>query len=314
MYSIKSLLPATTYLGLHKEQDEIALVYLLQFVEEHVPRMLKSLHRNEPWVPHTRLICGNHALTQLQMTGTNSQETVIGLFDKCITPMGKRAIKERLLSPYSHARDIQMRLEEVQDYVQWTEEKTKIMERQLRFMSDLPRLHRKVLCGTIVSQEIASLFQTYSAMNVIMTHVTIHTTLKEPCTQEQWKEYNSVFHHHFTEEKALIANADQTAFNTVNYVEIGQKEKEIQEIHQQIQALRVSVAKQGGVAEDAIRLEEREREPYGFKGSSITIHQLKRNVAQLPEGTTFSELKSGGWVDCKRLQQLNKSLQLDVVQ
>jgi DNA mismatch repair ATPase MutS len=199
-------------------------------------------------------------------------------------------------------------LEEVKDYLQW-EEKTKIMERQLRFMSDLPRLHRKVLCGTVTSQEIASLFQTYSAMNVIMTRVTIHTTLQEPYTQEQWEEYNNIFRHHFTEEKALIANADQTAFTTVHYVEIGQKEKEIQEVHQQIQELRVSIAQQGGVAEDAIRLEEREREPYGFKGSSITIHQLKKNVAQLPEGTTFSELKSGGWVDCKRLQQLNKSLQ-----
>jgi DNA mismatch repair protein MutS len=309
IYSIKSLLPATTYLGLQREQDEMALIYLLQFVEEHVPRMLKSLHRNEPWIPHTRLICGNHALTQLQMTGTNSQETVIGLFDKCITPMGKRAIKERLLSPYSHANDIHKRLEEVKDYLQWTEENTKIMERQMRFMSDLPRLHRKVLCGTIASQEIASLFQTYSAMNVIMTRVTIHTTLQEPCTQEQWKDYLAVFRHHFTEDKALIANADQTAFNTMNYVEIGQKEKEIQEVHQQIQALRISVAQQGGVAEDAIRLEEREREPYGFKGSSITIHQLKKNVVQLPEGTTFSELKSGGWMDCKRLQQLNKSLQ-----
>ena len=309
IYSIKSLLPATTYLGLQREQDEMALIYLLQFVEEHVPRMLKSLHRNEPWIPHTRLICGNHALTQLQMTGITPQETVIGLFDKCITPMGKRAIKERLLSPYSHANDIDKRLEEVKDYLQWTEEKTKIMERQLRFMSDLPRLHRKVLCGTITSQEIASLFQTYSAMNVIMTRVTIHTTLQEPYTQEQWEEYLSVFRHHFTEEKALIANADQTAFTTIHYVEIGQKEKEIQEVHQQIQILRVSIAQQGGVAEEAIRLEEREREPYGFKGSSITIHQLKKNVAQLPEGTTFSELKSGGWVDCKRLQQLNKSLQ-----
>jgi len=309
MYSIKSLLPPTTYLGLQKEQDEIALVYLLQFVEEHIPRMLKSLHRNEPWIPYVRLICGNHALTQLQMTGTNVQETVIGLFDKCITPMGKRAIKERLLSPYSQAREIQLRLEEVKEYLQWTEEKSKIMERQLRFMSDLPRLHRKVICGIITSQEIAALFQTYSAICVIMSQVTIDTILQEPYTQEKWAEYISVFRHHFTEEKALVANADQTAFNITHYVEIGQKEKEIREVHQQIQALRVSIAQQGGVAEDAIRLEEREREPYGFKGSSITIHQLKRNVAQLPEGTTFSELKSGGWVDCKRFQQLNKSLQ-----
>jgi DNA mismatch repair ATPase MutS len=69
------------------------------------------------------------------------------------------------------------------------------------------------------------------------------------------------------------------------------------------------MAQEGGVAEDAIRLEEREKDPFGFKGSSITIQQLKKKIAQLPEGTTFSELKSGGWIDCKRLQHLNKSLQ-----
>ena len=133
--------------------------------------------------------------------------------------------------------------------------------------------------------------------------------LKEPFTANEWSKYNDVFHYHFTEEKALAANADKTAFNIVHYVEIGQKEKEIQEVHKEIQALRLQIAQQGGVAEDAIRMEEREKEPFGFKGSSITIQHLKKNVAQLPEGTTFSELKSGGWVDCKRLQQLNKTLQ-----
>lgn len=309
LYSIKSLLPPTAYLGLRSEQEEIALVYLLQFVEEHVHTMLKSLHRNEPWTPHLRLICGNHALTQLQMTGSQMKESVIGLFDKCITPMGKRAIKERLLSPYSAATDIQLRLQEVQEYMQWSEEKIKTMERQLRFMSDLPRLHRKILCGLITPQEIASLFQTYHAMSVIMTKVTTNTLLKEPFTQEQWASYNEVFEYHFTEEKALAANADQTAFNIAHYAEIGQKESEIKAVHQEIQELRALIAQQGGVAEDAIRLEEREKEPFGFKGSSITIQQLKKHVAQLPEGTTFSELKSGGWVDCKRLQQLNRTLQ-----
>jgi len=309
LYSIKSLLPPVTYLGLRSEQEEIALVYLLQFVEQHVHTMLKSLHRNEPWTPHVRLICGNHALTQLQMTGSNQKESVIGLFDTCITPMGKRAIKERLLSPYSDATEIQLRLQEVQEYMQWPEERIKIMERQLRFMCDLPRLHRKILCGSITSQEIAALFQTYHAISVIMKKVTANTLLKEPFTDEQWMKYNDVFAYHFTEEKALAANADQTAFNTVHYVEIGQKEKEIQTIHQDIQALRLQMAQQGGVAEDAIRLEEREKEPFGLKGSSITIQQLKKRVTQLPEGTTFSELKSGGWIDCKRLQQLNKTLQ-----
>ena len=309
IYAVKTILPIKTYLGLRSNQEEIALVYLLQFVEEHYPSMLKSFHRNEPWIPHTRLICGNHALTQLQMTNqTNVSESVIGLFDKCITVMGKRSIKERLLSPYSDATTIRNRLEEVKEYVRWPEEKTKKLLQHLRFMFDLPRLHRKLLCGLITPPEIAGLFQTYSAAHMV-TQLTKNTLLEEPFTEEEWQTYQGIFQTHFTEEKALQANQDQTAFNAETYPAIGSKEQEINTILQRFQMLRRQIAQQGCVQDDAIRLEEREKEPYGLKGSTITLQQLKKNVKELPEGTKLNELKSGGWIDCTELQKLNTSLQ-----
>jgi DNA mismatch repair protein MutS len=264
IYSIKSVLPAKTYLGLCSDSEEMALLFLLQFVEEHYPSMLKSFHRNEPWIPQARLICGNHALTQLQMTGINPNETVIGLFDKSITPMGKRAMRDRLLSPYSEASEIRSRLNEVQEYMKWSEDKTKTLERQLRFMFDLPRLHRKVLCGLVTPQEIAGLFQTYSAIQVIMKNVTNNTSLKEPFTEEQWNNYLNVFKTNFNEEKAQNANGDMTAFNTDKYKEIGEIEKQIKQSLTGFQMLRSEIATNGGVQEDAIRLEEREKEPYGL--------------------------------------------------
>ena len=309
IYSIKSVLPAKTYLGVRSEAEEMALLFLLQFIEEHYPSMLKSFHRNEPWIPQARLICGNHALTQLQMTGTNPSETVIGLFDKSITAMGKRAMRDRLLSPYSEADEIRSRLKEVQDYMAWPEDKSKTLERQLRFMFDLPRLHRKVLCGLVTPQEIAGIFQTYSAIQVIMNKVTNDTCLKEPFTEEQWSNYMKVFRANFTEEKAQKANGDMTAFNIDKFEEIGKKEKEIQEALEGFQSLRKEIAINGGVQEDAIRLEEREKEPYGLKGSTVTLAQLKKNIKNLPDGTKISELKSGGWIDCTKLQQLNTKLQ-----
>ena len=307
-YSIRSLLPPRTYLGLRTESEELALLFLLQFIEEHYPSMLKSFHRNEPWVPQARLICGNHALTQLQMAGFNQTETVVGLFDKSITAMGKRAMRERLLSPYSEATEISARLNEVKEYLVWPEDKTKVLERQLRFMFDLPRLHRKVLCGLVTPQEIAGLFQTYSAIHIIMKQVVKHTILKEPFSEADWLNYLDVFRAHFTEEKAQGANGNMTAFNTEKYKEIGEKEKEIQFVLNGIQTLKHEFAENGGVADDAIRLEEREKEPFGFKSSTITLQQLKKNISKLPEGTKFSELKSGGWIDCTRLQQLNTKL------
>jgi DNA mismatch repair protein MutS len=309
IYSIKSVLPPKTYLGLRSEAEEMALLFLLQFVEEHYPTMLKSFHRNEPWIPQARLICGNHALTQLQMTGLNANETVIGLFDKSITPMGKRAMRDRLLSPYSDAAEIRSRLNEVQEYMGWSEDKTKMLERQLRFMFDLPRLHRKVLCGLVTPQEIAGLFQTYSAMAAIMRHVTAATCLKEPFEQEQWSTYLNVFRANFNEEKAQQANGDMTAFNIEKFTEIGEVEKQIKSCLEGFQTLRKEIATNGGVQEDAIRLEEREKEPYGLKGSTVTLQQLKKNSKNLPEGSKISELKSGGWIDCTKLQQLNTQLQ-----
>jgi DNA mismatch repair protein MutS len=309
IYRVQSILPVRTYLGLRTDQEEQALVRLLQFVEEHHPSMLRAFHRNEAWTPHTRLICGNHALTQLQMTAANPAESVLGLFDKCITPMGKRAIKERLLTPYSNATDIRARLQEVQNYMTWPEEKQKQLERQLRFMFDLPRLHRRLLCGVIAPMELANLFQSYSAIEAIMLKVTTETLLQAPFSLQEWSAYLKVIRTHFSEEKAQQASADLTAFCAETYPDIGQKERDIQQLHQALQQLRRDIAKGGNVAEDAIRVEEREKEPFGLKGSTITLQQLKKNLKQLPEGMRISELKSGGWIDCTKLQQINTALQ-----
>jgi DNA mismatch repair protein MutS len=308
IYNIRCILSPKTYLGLRTEYEELSLLYLLQFVEEHYPSMVKSFHRNEPWVPQARLICGNHALTQLQMTGQNLNETVIGLFNQCITPMGKRLIRERLLSPYSSSTEIRQRLFEVQDYLLWPETKQKILERQLRFMFDLPRLHRKILCGLITPQEINGLFQTYSAIKIIIQSVSEGTLVTPPFTQDMWTTYISIFQEQFTKEKAEQSSQDLTPFNILTYPQIGILEQEIASTLEQFVALKVELCKKGGIQEDALKLEEREKEPYGLKGSRIVLQQLQKNAKNLPEGIKISELKSGGWVDCVKLQQLNTEL------
>jgi DNA mismatch repair protein MutS len=309
IYTIRSILPPKTYLGLRTESEEMSLLYLLQFVEEHYPSMLRSFHRNNPWIPQARLICGNHALTQLQITGSNLHETVIGIFDKSISVMGKRAIRERLLSPYSIPEEIRLKLQEVSNYMTWSEENTKQLEKQLRFMYDLPRLHRKILCGLITPQEIAGLFQTYNAMHHIMKNITVNTLLHIPFTEEEWMNYQTMFRIHFSEEDAFHSDNNRSAFNNDTYPEIGKKEKEIQEILEKYQLLRSIFVQKGGVAEDAVRLEERDKEPYGLKASSVTLQQLKKKLEELPEGTKITELKSGGWIDCAELQRLNTRLQ-----
>jgi len=300
-YQPPTMLPIRTYLGLRALEEEYALLYLLQFIEEHDATLLRCLHPNESWNPHATLLCGNHALTQLQMPA------VLALFDKCITVMGKRAMKERLLRPYSDATTIRSRLAEIQEYERWPESTHHRLERQLRFMFDLPRLHRKIQCGTVTAAEMVGLFQTYAAMEVIRQDIP-GSSLSPPWTEEESHAYQRVLCLHFHQEKAQRANADVTPFSSETYPDIAQEEKKIQEVLQEIHQLRRHLALQGAIPEDSIRIEEREKEPFGFKVSSVILQQLKKKMSQLPEGTRCSELKSGGWVECPALHRANHTL------
>ena len=316
VYAIRSLLPPRTFLGLRSEQEELALVSLLQYVEEHSPSMLCSFHRNIPWTPETRLVCGNHTLHQLQMTGPNLQETVVGLYSKCLTPMGKRHIKERLVNPLSEPTEIQRRLDEVTHYLtQWVDADYATLEKHLRSMYDLPRIHRRLLCGQVTASEISHLFETYHAMECIQTQLTPQTPLSPPYTTAEWQAYRAVFHKHFDEDKSRQASGsiDITPFQVAHYPDVGEKEAEIKQIMEELYQLRRAIAVVGSVPEDAIRIEERSAnsngEPYGFRASPVTLQQLKKHIAKLPAGSKIAELKSGGWYTCTALDQLNTRLQ-----
>ena len=295
VYTIASLLPVRTYLGIRTQEEEYALLYLLQFVEEHYASMVTSLHRNEPWVPNTRLICGNHALSQLQMSGEHG---VLSLFTTCITAMGKRGIRERILSPYSDAMTITKRLEEITAYVSWSPIEGARLDRQLRFMYDLPRLHRKIICGSITYDEISGLFQTYRSIQQTMNLLN-GTRLEAPFSHKDLSVYLALFQTHFTDNKLY------SPFNVTTYPDIGEKEAHLQRCMDQLEILRTTFNTM--LKGDHVRLEEREKEPFGFKASSVMLKQLKK-LSQLPEGTVITELKSGGWIDCTELQKINKEI------
>jgi len=145
-------------------------------------------------------------------------------------------------------------------------------------------------------------------MDAIMTQIVIKTRMEQPFTLQQWSAYLNMVETHFSEDKSQRSSSDLTAFSIQTYPDIGVKEQEIQDVIQSIETLRKTIAQQGGVQEDAVRLEQREKEPYGMKGSTITLQQLKKNTKNLPDGTKFTELKSGGWIDCTALQQANTKL------
>ena len=319
VYTIRSLLPPRTYLGLRTDQEELALLYLLQYVEEHCPAMLRSFHKNTPWTPETRLICGNHTLQQLQMTGPNPQETIVGLFHHALSPMGKRHIRERLVNPLADPAEIQVRLGEVTHCLTgWTDAQRVTLERQLRSMYDLPRIHRKLLCGWITPSDFSHLMDTYRAMETLVVALGLdpNTPLSPPYAPEAFAAYLAVFRHHLEEEKTRLSAGSQpmeiTPLHPTTYPEVAAKEQDIAHILEEIHALRKQVATAAAIPLDAVHVEARSAqssgEPYGFRLSSVPLQQLKKHMPALPAGSKISELKAGGWYTCTTLDHLNSKL------
>ena len=111
-----SLLPIHEQLQIRtKPMTERILVCLLHFAEEHLPSALQNLDEHLCWTPEYSVYMGNSTLTQLNYIGTGSEQSVLTLFQKALTSLGKRAMRERLLTPSSDIETIRGRLQNV-DY------------------------------------------------------------------------------------------------------------------------------------------------------------------------------------------------------
>jgi DNA mismatch repair protein MutS len=303
-YSIQSLLPVREFLSLRSDLEEIALMYLLQFAEEHMPSAMKGFQRNNPWIPEQSLLCGNHALQQLQM------DAVCTLFSSCITPMGKRDIKQRLLRPLTQASLIQNRLRELQDYLSWTPEQAMALDKNLRFIGDLPRIHRKLQLANVTSQDFVTLGQSYSSLQTILrTWPTTSFFKPPPDLQQALKDYVAAFETHVDNEKALRAcgSEDVSPFTKL-YGAVAAIESAIEQLLGEFEALRSAICGAANLSPELVRLEAREKEPFGLKGSTNTLKALQANLSKLPKGTHINALKSGGWIDTPALQSLNTRL------
>lgn len=267
IYSIKSMLPPYEYLGLstgvgtalavpiavpNPNTSLTALLLLLQIVEEHIPSALHSFQRNCPWIPHQNLLCGNHALQQLQM------EAVVNLFSPCLTSMGKRSLHHRLLRPLTQASMIDRRLTEVGTLMDADPDILKQLKTQLRFIGDLPRIHRKVLLATVTPQEFVVLGQSYKAVETLLTKVAI---LEPPYLLEQLTLYTTVFNEHIDLEKAIQASQDLTPYTDSRAITI---ERQIKTVLESLEQHRLQISQTAGLSIDVLKLEEREKSPLAF--------------------------------------------------
>ena len=172
-FTLKSLLPVRKTLNLSESKNEIdySLTAILQFIYEHSPATKEKLTSHSIFNPSAFMRLSNNILEQLNIITFNGQKSVLNLLEKTHSAIGKRALRERILRPITDENELERRWNEVAwaKHLSYTNLKEfQILERSMKSLYDLTRLHYKLAEGKINAEDILQMFETYSGTKALM--------------------------------------------------------------------------------------------------------------------------------------------------
>ena len=295
-YEPQTLLPVREFLNIPGDQAERALCCLLRFIEDHFSFAYK-LSVPKRWSSKTTLSCGNNALAQLNFVGPEgSQDSVLGMFNKCITPMGKRAIRSRLLVPLIQKHQIDERLKRVDEF--YTKDTTKVQQ-NLSLMFDLPRLHRKVMNFSLTGGDVLALYQTYKQVNRLIDELAGTTqqtsfqdvTPKKVVIEQILTSWEQVF----SAEKAEAASENKCFIRSGVVPEIDEIEAKIAQVYEDV------VAWIKPFDQPELKIEEKDKQPISVRGTKAVIFAIQAKPK--PTGAPYSGL------ECKMTKSVGHTLE-----
>jgi len=165
-YLIKSFLSPIEFLDLERKAlASESLAILLEFIIEHDYLVIQKLNKPEHLNSTKYLYLGNNPLEQLNIfTSDNNKETIQSLIDYTGTSMGRRLLKERLLSPIIDKNELEARYD-LSDNLR--EDYLKI-ELALKGVYDLERIKRRLQIGRLHPFEINFLYDSLQASKNII--------------------------------------------------------------------------------------------------------------------------------------------------
>lgn len=161
IYNIDTLLTPIEYLGLEQRTSVIPhFIHALQFAFEQDKLIVNRIQRPQFVETGEQLVLNNDSIYQLNLVESPFEisNTLYEIICKAKTPMGKRCVRERLLTPTMNVKLLKNRyrlIEKMQDqYAQY--------EYHLRGIADIEKKYRKMVLKTLHPYELADLRDTWT--------------------------------------------------------------------------------------------------------------------------------------------------------
>ena len=150
--------------------------FLLNFIFQHNPNLTHKLNKPQFDNVTNRLVLGNHSLRQLNIVNTENikghYSSVQRLINKCVTPMGRRFFKDKILHPVTDVKYLKEQYKMI-DYVKNNYEKFEFLRKKFQTIKDIEHLYRKIIFNKITPIDL------YNFNLNLITIREIHTFLKK---------------------------------------------------------------------------------------------------------------------------------------
>lgn len=307
------------YLDLEKKPYCLmSLLFLLNFIYQHNPNLLKEIRKPEYFNGDQHLILGNNAISQLNIVrseiSNNTCSKFKSLFDvvnNTKTPMGRRFLKTRLCNPITSKE----KLENTYNIISNIKDKyLDEIETKILGIVDVERLYRRINIGSIHPHELNEFVKSYKKIqqlfNFIQKKKDINIDIKK--INDKLKEFIKYADSTFDFDKLQILkinDIDTTLFKKGKFSSIDDIQTKIDsnlDFLIDLQAILSSYIKDKSKKEDKtkVKLENNKNDGYFFRTTKLRAKSLKKELEKIKDITvkdktitfsslTFKDLKGG---------------------
>ena len=310
MFQLKTMMPTRTALGLFDEPVERSLCLLLRFVEDHCPN--EELIRHEIYTPQHHMRLSNNILEQLNII-TDNQKSVLSMLERTHSAIGKRAMRERILRPITSGEELETRWNQVE----WAQQTTMRIEKHLKALYDLPRLHYKLAEGSLEPINILQMFQSYSATICLIQNLRNSKLACPEHLENQIVEFRRQVKTLLDEDKAR----DREDGHPIGFLtelsgpQTAKQEMKIQEIQETWQKIWAKFCSDAKIPVDSFKLEQKGDE-FVWEGSRTYMKAIQGIIFTKSSNLTSLNVdykKSGPLtLSCKELYTFIDELRISV--
>jgi len=152
-----------------------SLCFLLNFIWQHNANLTNKLQHPMFDNVGDRLLLANHSLRQLNIVSTGNKgqySSIETLINKCVTPMGRRYLKDKILHPVTNIEYLNEQYSMI-EYLIGNWDKFSFLRKAFQSITDIEHLYRKIVFNKISPNDL------YKFNNNLRCIKDIHKTLKQ---------------------------------------------------------------------------------------------------------------------------------------